>query len=147
MRLCSIAQGKVTEPSSVLRKRPLLVMRGSFRHPEFYDSSLFQAANQQLLAEGTTFEREPTTLFEMTIHHVSDDETVASPEMLACIQQLTRRGFVMVTDYPETYLLSRYLRRHSTEPVRFIMGVAAAAKNSGRSFLRGSTGSPAGRPR
>ena len=48
--------------------------------------------------------------------------------MLACIQQLTRHGFVMVTDYPETYLLSRYLRRHSTEPVRFIMGVAAAAK-------------------
>jgi hypothetical protein len=48
--------------------------------------------------------------------------------MLACIQQLTPRGFVIVTDYPETYHLSDYLRRHSTEPVRFIMGVAAAAK-------------------
>ena len=121
-------QGKVTEPSSVLRKRPLLVMRGSFSHPELFDSELFQAANQQLLAEGTTFEREPVTLLEMTIRHISGDETLASPEMLACIQQLTRQGFVMITDYPETYLLSHYLRRHSTEPVRFIMGVAAAAK-------------------
>ena len=122
------SQGKVTEPSSVLRKRPLLVMRGRFSHPELFDPGLFQAANQQLLAEGTTFEREPATLLEMTIHHVSGDETLAGPEMLACIQQLTPRGFVIVTDYPETYLLSRYLRRHSTEPVRFIMGVAAAAK-------------------
>ena len=60
--------------------------------------------------------------------------------MLACIQQLTRRGFVMVTDYPETYLLSRYLRRHSTEPVRFIMGVAAAAKIMHEAFYQGLPG-------
>ena len=133
-------QGKVVEPSSVLRKRPLLVMRGSFSHPELFDPGLFQAANRQLLAEDTPFEREPAVLFEMTIHHVSGDETLAAPEMLACIQQLTRHGFVIVTDYPETYLLSRYLRRHSTEPVRFIMGVAAAAKIMHEVFYQGLPG-------
>ena len=134
------SQGKVVEPSSVLRKRPLLVMRGRFSHPELFDPGLFQAANQQLLAEGTPFEREPATLLEMTIHHVSGDETLAAPEMLACIQQLTPRGFVIVTDYPETYLLSRYLRRHSTEPVRFIMGVAAAAKTLHEAFYQALPG-------
>jgi hypothetical protein len=134
------SQGKVVEPSSVLRKRPLLVMRGRFSHPELFDPGLFQAANQQLLAEGTPFEREPATLFEMTIHHVSCDETLAAPEMLACVQQLTPRGFVIVTDYPETYLLSGYLRRHSTEPVRFIMGVAAAAKTLHEVFYQALPG-------
>ncbi len=134
------SQGKVVEPSSVLRKRPLLVMRGRFSHPELFDPGLFQAANQQLLAEGTPFEREPATLLEMTIHHVSCDETLAAPEMLACIQQLTPRGFVIVTDYPETYLLSGYLRRHSTEPVRFIMGVAAAAKTLQEAFYQALPG-------
>ena len=130
------SQGKVVEPSSVLRKRPLLVMRGRFSHPELFDPGLFQAASQQLLAEGTPFERQPATLLEMTIHHVSRDETLAAPEMLSCIQQLTPRGFVIVTDYPETYLLSDYLRRHSTEPVRFIMGVAAAAKTLHEAFYQ-----------
>ena len=134
------SQGKVVEPSSVLRKRPLLVMRGRFSHPELFDPGLFQAANQQLLAEGTPFEREPATLLEMTIHHVSRDETFAAPEMLVCIQRLTPRGFVIVTDYPETYLLSGYLRRHSTEPVRFIMGVAAAAKTLQEAFYQALPG-------
>ena len=134
------SQGKVVEPSSVLRKRPLFVMRGRFSHPEFFDPGLFQAANRQLLAEGTPFERQPATLLEMTIHHVSCDETLAAPEMLACIQQLTPRGFVIVTDYPETYLLSDYLRRHSTEPVRFIMGVAAAAKTLHEAFYQALPG-------
>ena len=76
----------------------------------------------------------------MTIHHVSRDETFAAPEMLVCIQQLTPRGFVIVTDYPETYLLSDYLRRHSTEPVRFIMGVAAAAKTLHEAFYQALPG-------
>jgi hypothetical protein len=130
------SHGKVVEPSSVLRKRPLLVMRGRFSHPELFDPGLFRAASQQLVAEGPPFERQPATLLEMTIHHVSRDETLAAPEMLSCIQQLTPRGFVIVTDYPETYLLGNYLRRHSTEPVRFIMGVAAAAKTLHEAFYQ-----------
>jgi len=134
------SQGRVVEPSSVLRKRPLLVMRGRFSHPELFDPSLFQAANRQLLAEGTPFEREPATLLEMTIHHVSCDETFAAPEMLACIHELTPRGFVIVTDYPETYLLSDYLRRHSTEPVRFIMGVSAVAETLHEVFYQALPG-------
>ena len=99
------SQGKVVEPSSVLRKRPLLVMRGLFSHPELFDPGLFQAASQQLLAEGRPFERQPATLLEMTIHHVSRDETIAEPKMLSCIQQLTPRGFVIINEYTETYIL------------------------------------------
>jgi hypothetical protein len=82
----------------------------------------------------------------MTIQHVSCDETLAAPEMLACIQQLTPRRFVIVTNYQETYRLSAYLRRHSTEPVRFIMRVAAVRKTLHDYFLTGSTGNAAGRP-
>jgi hypothetical protein len=35
---------------------------------------------------------------------------------------------MIASDFPETYLLGRYLRRYSTEPVRFVMSIAAAAK-------------------
>jgi len=134
------ARGQVVEPSSVLRKRALLVMRGSFSHSELFDPTLFQAAHRQLLAEGMPFEREPATLLEMTIRHASLVENLAAPGMLAHIQQLVGFGSVIVTDYPETYLLSRYLRRHSTEPVRFILGVAAAAKIMHEVFYRSLPG-------
>ena len=134
------ATGQVVEPSSILRKRPLLVMRGSFSHPDFFDPSPFQAAKQQLLSESVSFEREPVTLLEMTIRHASRTESLSAPEMLTCIQQLTPLGSVIVTDYPETYLLSRYLRRHSTEPVRFILSVAALAKTMHEAFYQGLPG-------
>jgi hypothetical protein len=130
------AGGQVVEPSSVLRKRPLLVMRGSFSHPELFDPTLFQAASQQLLAEGMSFEREPVSLLEMTIQRASLAENLATSDRLAQIQHLVSVGSVMVTDYLETYLLSHYLRRHSTEPVRFILSVAAAAKVMHEVFYR-----------
>jgi hypothetical protein len=41
-----------------------------------------------------------------------------------------------VSNYPEAYLLARYFRRHSTEPVRFVMSVAAAAKTLRKSYTR-----------
>jgi hypothetical protein len=134
------ARGQVGEPSSALRKRPLLVMRGSFSHPELFDPTLFQAARRRLLAEGTSFEREPATLLEMTIHHASFVENLAAPDMLAQVEKLRSFGSVIVSAYPETYLLSRYLRRYSTEPVRFILGVAAAAKILHEVFYRALPG-------
>jgi len=122
------SKAQIVEPSELLRKRPLLIMRGTFSHPEFFDPGLLQAANQQLLAELAVFEREPVRLLEMTIQHASRVENLSVSEMLSCIEQLAAFGSAIVTDYPETYLLSSYLRRHSTEPVRFVLSVAAAAK-------------------
>jgi hypothetical protein len=63
-------------------------------------------------------------------------ETLAAQEMLERIRRLTLRGSVLVTDFPESYLLSRYLRRYSTEPVRFILGVSAAAKTMHEKFYQ-----------
>ena len=122
------SNGQVVEPSSALRKRSLLVMRGSFSHPELFDLRLFQAAKEQLLSEGTQFAREPAILLEMSTHPIDGRETMETPQMLDCIRQLAARGTVVITDFAENFLLSRYLRRYSTEPVRFILGASAAAK-------------------
>jgi hypothetical protein len=48
--------------------------------------------------------------------------------MLRCIRELTPQCPVIASNFPETYLLSRYLRRHSTEPLRLVMSIAGAAK-------------------
>ena len=133
--------GQVAEPSSVLRKRPLVVMRGTFAHSELFDPALLGAAREFLLAEGTAFERAPVTVLELTIRHVSRAETAGMPAMLACIQQLTQEAPVIVSDYPENYLLSQYLRRQSTEPVRFVVSVATAAMTLHEAFYQTLPGS------
>jgi len=118
----------VVEPASVLRKRPLVVLRGTFNHPELLDPALLRNAGRQLVAEGAQFEREPAALLEMTIRHVSCAATFSPTEILRRIRQLNPSCIIIASDFPETYLLSRYLRRYSTEPVRFVMSIAAAAK-------------------
>jgi hypothetical protein len=128
--------GRVVEPSSVLRKRPIVVMRGTFSHPELVDTSLLVSARDALLTEGESFERAPVALLEVSTRHVTDAREVSVDNMLAFIAQATLRWPLIVSDYPETYLLSRYLRRYSVEPVRFVLSVAAAAKIMHASFYR-----------
>jgi hypothetical protein len=120
--------GNAVEPSNVLRKRPALVMRGTFGHAELLDPALFESAKRQLVAEGTPFEREPVAAIEMTTRHVSRSASPSPAEMLRCVRELTPQCPVIASNFPETYLLSRYLRRHSTEPLRLVMSIAAAAK-------------------
>ena len=119
-----------------IRKRPVLVIRSSLSHPEFLDADLFRYASRQLLAEGIPSEREPVTLLEMSIRHVSRVETASSAEVLGCVRRLTSLGPIAITDLPETYLLSRYLRRYSTESVRFVLSIAAAAKTLHEAFYQ-----------
>ena len=124
----------VVEPASMLRKRPLLVLRGTFNHPELLDPTLLQCAAQQLRAEGARLEREPAALVEMTIRHVSRATPFSPTDLLQRLRDLNRRCAIIASDFPETYLLSRYLRRYSKEPLRFVMSVAAAAKVLHESF-------------
>ena len=133
-------RGRVVEPSSLLRKRPLVVRRGTFDKAELLDPGPLQSGCRMLVAEKGPFDREPVALTELSIHHVTRVEEVPMDRMLNWIGQLTARGPVVVSDYPETYLLARYLRRHSTEPVRLVLSVAAAAKTLHEAFYKNLPG-------
>ena len=133
-------RGCVVEPSSLLRKRPLLVMRGTFDKVELLDTDSLLSGCRMLAAESGPFERGPVALTEFSIHHVTRTEEISLDRMLKCILKLTPGGPVVASDYPETYLLARYLRRHSVEPVRFVLSVAAAAKTLQEAFYQNLPG-------
>jgi hypothetical protein len=134
------SSGQVVEPSSVLRRRPLLVMRGTFRNPKLLQPDLFESAGQQLTAEGVTIELEPVKLIDMTTRHVSREVSPSVAQMQESFRQLMPRGPLMASDFPETYLLSHYLRRHSNEPVRFVVSIAEAAKILHEAFYQNLPG-------
>jgi hypothetical protein len=113
---------QVVEPSSALRKRPLIVLRGTWGNSGLFTEEVLEASTRQLLAEGV--QREPAVVLELTIHSAWSAKESAASEMLAHVEQLCSLGTVMVTDYVEAYEVVHYLRRHTTEPLRLIAGIS-----------------------
>jgi hypothetical protein len=123
------SDGNVTEPSDVLRKRPLIVERSLFETVEPYHSQMLLASQAELKNEGILLGREPAAVLEMTIKDawgeaVPADESV----LLRRVEQMCKFGIVVVSDFPLGYLLIDYLRRQTTEPIRFVLGVATLAQ-------------------
>jgi hypothetical protein len=119
----------VTEPSNVLRKRPLIVERGRFATVEPYQPQMLTASEAELQKEGIPLGRDPAAVLEMSIRNAwdqaaPDDEAI----LLERVERLSKLGTVIVSDFPPYYLLVDYLRRYTTEPIRMVVGVATLAQ-------------------
>ncbi len=121
------AAGRVIDPSSVIRKRPMIVNRGRFAPLEPFHGRMLEAAERHLRAEGVPLGRDPVRVLEMTVNPVGgggpDDA-----EVLGRVPALAELGVVMVSALAEAYLLTDHLRRYSSEPVRYTMGVSLIAR-------------------
>jgi hypothetical protein len=88
---------------------------------------MLRASRRQLAAEGLPFTREPAGIFETTVRpvvgEIADDE-----ELLAKAQRGAEAGAFIISDIPQTFLLVEYLRRYTTDPIRFVLGVSALAR-------------------
>jgi len=124
------SKAQLVEPSTPLRKHPLIVQRTLHGHPALMGGETFQAAREQFLAEGKKFDREPAVVIELTIGDSGDSAAPDNAEVLARVEQLAPLGAaVVVTDYSiEGYLLVDYLRRHTAEPIRMILAISGLLK-------------------
>jgi len=120
-------ESRVVEPSSILRKRPLIVDRGRFETVEPFHRPMLRASERHLRGEGIPLERDPTLLVEISTRPV-DGECPECSEVLARVDRVRSNVPVLVTDFAELYPLAAYLRRHTAEPVRFVMGVSLLAR-------------------
>ncbi len=123
------SDAKVTEPSSVLRKRPLVLHRGTVVTGEPYHKRALEASERQLRLEEPALSREPGSVVEITTKSAIS-ATVESDlgAVLASVENVAHFGTVLVSVYPETYRLVEYLRRHTTEPVRLVGAVSTFTK-------------------
>jgi len=122
------SKAQLVEPSTPLRKRPLVVQRTLYGHPGLFGGETFQAARQQFVAEGEKFEREPVFVIEITVWNQGDSQPADNAELLSRIEQLAPQGTVVVTNYAEGYAVTDYLRRHTAEPIRFVLAISAFLK-------------------
>jgi hypothetical protein len=123
------ASGRAVEPSAVLRKRPLIIERGQFSRAEGFQSAMLRSAERQLKEEGVPLGREPAPVLETTARHAGADETPTDvAELIEHARRANELGPVIVSDFPQTFLLVDYLRRYTQEPIRLVVGVAGMAQ-------------------
>ena len=124
------ADGNVLQPSEVLRKKPIIVERGSFRPVTHVNVEMLQSARQQFAQHvsqrlGTDAEPEVVSLMELTMRNLrSTDGDIDYDDFLARADVLAATGAtVLISDYFEYYRLATYLRRYTKMPIGITMGI------------------------
>ena len=113
------SSAQVVEPSTPLRKRPVLVHSTLHGDAEVSAVVPFQAARQQFVMEGKNCEHEPVNVLALSKRNF-EDPSFDNAALLARIEQLAAQATVVATDYIEGYEAIDYFRRYTAEPIRII---------------------------
>jgi hypothetical protein len=118
--------GEVLQPSEVLRKRPVLVERGSFRPVTKVNIDMINSARERFAAEPEVKSDQVVELMEITMRNLLATGKIDLSDFLARADLLAAAGkTVLISDYFEYYRLAAYLTRYTSEPIAVTMGVAS----------------------
>ncbi len=118
--------GEVLQPSEVLRKRPILVERGSFRPVTKVNIDMIDSALERFSAELKVERGEVVELMEITMRNLLAAGKIDLTDFLARADVLAAAGkTVLISDYFEYYRLGAYLARYTSMPIAVTMGIAS----------------------
>ncbi|HEY0786595.1 MAG TPA: hypothetical protein VGD62_12045, partial [Acidobacteriaceae bacterium] len=118
--------GEVLQPSEVLRKRPILVERGSFRPPTLVNIDMLNSAHARFATELHVAPEQIVELTEITMSNLMSDGEIDLNDFLARADLLAAAGkTVLISDYFAYYRLAKWLARYTTEPIALTMGVSS----------------------
>jgi hypothetical protein len=118
--------GEVLQPSEVLRKRPILVERGSFRPVTKVNMDMVRCADERFTAEPEVKGKQVVQLMEITMRNLLAAGQIDLSDFLARADVLGAVGkTVLISDYFEYYRLAAYLTRYTAEPIAVTVGVAS----------------------
>jgi hypothetical protein len=117
--------GEVLQPSELLRKRAILVERGSFRPVTKVNMDMVRCAHDRFAGEPEVKEKQVVQLMEITMRNLLSAGEIDLGDFLARADALGAVGkTVLISDYFEYYRLAAYLTRYTAEPIAVAMGVA-----------------------
>jgi len=116
--------GEVLQPSEVLRKRSILVERGSFRPVTKVNIDMIRCARERFIAEPEV--QKPVELMEITMRNLLSTGKIDLTDFLARADVLAAVGkTVLISDYFEYYRLAAYLTRYTAGPIAVTMGISS----------------------
>ena len=120
------ASGEVLQPSEVLRKRPILVERGSFRPITNVNLDILRSAREKFETEEGVESDRVVQLAEITMRNLKANGDIDLQDFLARVDTLAACGMkVLISDYFEYYRLASYLSRYTKERIGITMGAAS----------------------
>jgi hypothetical protein len=118
--------GEVLQPAEVLRKRPVLVERGSFRPVTRVNIDMLQSAHARFAAELDEKPDRIVQLMEITMSNLLVTGRIDLSDFLARADVLAAAGkTVLISDYFEYYRLAAWLTRYTSQPIALTMGIAS----------------------
>ena len=106
--------GEVLQPSEVLRKRPILVERGSFRPVTKVNIDMINCAKERFGAEPEVESGQVVELMEITMQEPAGQGKIDLTDFLARADLLAAVGkIVLISDFFEYYRLAAYLARYT----------------------------------
>jgi hypothetical protein len=120
------ATGEVLQPSEVLRKKAILVERGSFRPLTNVNVDMLDAAREKFRTESNVDSEQVVSLAEITMHNLRANGDIDLRDFLARADVLASCGMtVMISDYFEYYRLAAYLARYTKNRIGITMGAGS----------------------
>lgn len=117
------SNGESVVPSTALRKRDVLVLRGSFRPPTNVHVDMLKAGELKMREIGASSERGMTTMAEITMNELSAANS-SDQDFLDRVDMLAALGVnVLISDYYRYFSLRSWLRRYTEKQIGLLIGV------------------------
>jgi hypothetical protein len=116
---------QVLQPSEVLRKKAILVERGSFRPPTVVNIDMLESARAKFEADPDVADRDVLVLTELTMANLLAGEgNVNRRDFLARADLLAACGMtVLISDYVAFHRLAAYLAWRTDGRIGMVMGI------------------------
>jgi hypothetical protein len=116
---------QVLQPSEVLRKKAILVERGSFRPPTVVNIDMLECAREKFEKDPAVLGRDTLILTELTMANLmGDSDTVDRRDFLARADLLAACGMtVLISDFLAYHRLAAYLAWRTDGRIGMVMGV------------------------
>ena len=117
-------EGDLVVPGELFYRKPVMVMRGSFKPVTLVNVDMMSAGVKQFSSLAAVDENEIVSLAEVTMNSLSSGDNVDGADFLARIDLLASQGYtVMISDYVRFFRLRAYLRRYTQKPIGIVLSV------------------------
>ncbi len=133
-------EGQMRPPSEVLRRRPLIIRRVAMSQPLVANERVMKMASEKFLSEDESHE-EPLCTVDFSFSTVHADKPNMIEEYAQKVRDTLAQGeWVMVSSLRHNYAFTDYLRRYSSQPLRFVLGTSAFAMLLNEGYYRDLAG-------
>jgi hypothetical protein len=118
------AKGQSIIPTSVMRKSPIMIIRGSFKPPTKVHVDMFESGLNTFARNSGVQPESIVSLAEITMTELGGESSDGDAEFLARVDLLNALGHsVLISDYFRYFRLRSWLRRFTSEPLALTLSV------------------------